>query len=56
MGKEKRNAVDRRSFLQAATAAGICLAAPSALTAQEKRPPLPPVPEDIDSLRTNLAE
>ncbi len=59
MGKEKQNAVDRRSFLQAATAAGICLAAPSALTAQEapaKRPPLPPVPEDLDSLRTNLAD
>jgi hypothetical protein len=59
MGQEQRDAVDRRSFLQGAAATGICLAAPSALAAQEaepKRPPLPPVPEDTDTLVTNLAD
>ena len=59
MGKEQRDAVDRRSFLQSAAATGLCLAAPSVLTAQEaeaKPPPLPPVPEDTDTLRTNLAD
>jgi len=59
MGKNGQNAVDRRSFLQAAAAAGVCLAAPSALRAQEtpaEPPPLPPVPENIDTLRTNLAD
>ncbi len=59
MGIKQRDAVDRRSFLQGAAATGLCLAAPSALTAQEKsakRPPLPPAPEDPDTLITNLAE
>lgn len=59
MGKGQRNSVDRRSFLQGATATGVCLAAPSALTAQEepeKPPPLPPAPEDPDTLITNLAD
>ncbi len=59
MGKVQRDAVDRRSFLQGAAAAGVFLAAPSALTAQEepaKRPSLPPVPEDPDTLVTNLAD
>ena len=59
MGKEKRDVVDRRSFLQGAAATGLCLATPSALTAQEKpssRPSLPPAPEDPDTLITNLAD
>ena len=59
MGKEQRDAVDRRSFLQSAAATGLCLAAPSVMTAQEepaKPPPLPPAPEDPDTLITNLAD
>lgn len=45
--------------MRGAAATGVYLAAPVALTAQEsppKRPPLPPVPEDLDSLKTNLAD
>lgn len=59
MGKEQRDAVDRRSFLQGAAATGLCLAAPSVMTAQDepvKPPPLPPVPENPDTLVTNLAD
>jgi len=59
MGKEQQDTVDRRSFLQGAAATGVCLAAPSALIAQEnqtKPPPLPPPPEDLNTLRTNLVD
>ncbi len=59
MGKEQRDSVDRRLFLQGAAATGLCLAAPSVLTAQDeaaKPPPLPPMPEDPDTLVTNLAD
>ena len=59
MGKKQQDTVDRRSFLQAAAATGVCIAAPSVMRAQEKPaepPPLPPAPEDPDTLVTNLAD